>query len=291
MPHIDVPTTKPAPSVQDALGIARHAPSVWNRQPWQWRFDAKGLHLSADPERMSGVRDPLGRLTTLSCGVALHHGLVALLGQGWDGAVQRFPRGPSDTLVATVRLVPRRVISPRDMAMFLAIEQRRTETRPLAAPAHDHGVFAALRSSTKQHGVGITILDDHSAYLIVPSARLPLRTERLGHWGMDPDYSALAVLTTRHDTPRDWLRAGEALSEALLVATSHGLATCPVVDLADREDIAREARRCHSSDGWSEGWSEGALHHAQAVIRIGIRRYPALPRTNRRAVHDLLQCR
>ncbi|WP_149359735.1 nitroreductase family protein [Lolliginicoccus suaedae] len=288
MPHLDMPTTMPAPGVvQDALGIARHAPSVWNRQPWQWRFDTKGLHLYSDPERMSGVRDPLGRLTILSCGVALHHGMVALLGQSWEGAVQRFPRGISDTLVATVRLVPRHVTSPRDMAMFLAIEQRRTETRPLAVPAHDHAVFAALRATAEDHDVGITILDDHSAYLVAPAARLPVRTERLGHWGMDPDYSAIAVLTTRQDTPRDWLRAGEALSEALLVATSHGLATCPVVDLPDREGIAREAGRCDR--GTRHG--AGARDHAQAVIRIGIRRYPALPRTNRRAVHDLLQCR
>lgn len=33
----------------------------------------------------------------------------------------------------------------------------------------------------------------------------------------------IAVLTTPHDTRADWLRAGQALEHALLVATSHGV--------------------------------------------------------------------
>src|SRR5262245_54922876 len=58
------------------------APSILNSQPWRWRIDADLAQLRADHGRQLTTLDPQGRLLTLSCGVALHHAVVALSAAG-----------------------------------------------------------------------------------------------------------------------------------------------------------------------------------------------------------------
>jgi nitroreductase len=86
----------------------------------------------------------------------------------------------------------------------------------------------------------------------------------------------VAVLTTEHDEPDDWLRAGEALQNVLLVATSNGLSASFLCQPIERDDM-----RASSEQAWP--WPE----HPQMIIRLG---YGLSTRaTPRRPVEDAMQ--
>ncbi|AEF40390.1 nitroreductase family protein [Hoyosella subflava] len=276
--------------VREALNRARRAPSVWNRQPWQWRYDGDRLHLFADPERMSGVVDPDSRLLLVSCGTALHHGIIAMKGLGWDSTVSRFPVPGNHLLVASIKLSRSTGENGDELAMFLALDSRRTETRPLASLGPLSPVPRQLARFVEQRGVALTVLDSQGIDSIASAARLPTRSARLSKWGLEPDFADVCVLTTAEDTPEAWLHAGEALSAALLLATSLNVATCPVVDIEERAMISAEADRCGRQQHHQHQVAS-APKYAQAVVRIGLRRYPALRRSHRRNVRDVLQYR
>lgn len=86
----------------------------------------------------------------------------------------------------------------------------------------------------------------------------------------------LAVLTTRHDEPQDWLRAGEALQHVLLVATLSGLSASFLYQLIERDDMRPGGDRT-----WP--WPE----HPQMIIRLGYG-LGTLP-TPRRGCDDVMQ--
>jgi hypothetical protein len=68
----------------------------------------------------------------------------------------------------------------------------------------------------------------------------------------------LAVLTTEHDEPQDWLRAGQALQHVLLAATLGGLSASFLYQLIERDDMRSGGDRT-----WP--WPE----HPQMIIRLG----------------------
>jgi hypothetical protein len=121
----------------------------------------------------------------------------------------------------------------------------------------------------------------------VGSESTGLRRFPQGHLGQaphpltaGPDGATLMVLTTPGDGPADWLRAGEATSAALLVATESGLATTVLSQAAEvahtRRQLADTVLR--------------VPEHAQLVLRVG--RAPdgaaALPETPRRPLRSVL---
>lgn len=85
----------------------------------------------------------------------------------------------------------------------------------------------------------------------------------------------LAVLTTEHDEPGDWLRAGEALQHVLLVATLNGLSASFLYQVIERDDMLGGGART-----WPWPWPE----HPQMIIRLGYG-HPAVP-TPRRSPGD-----
>ena len=94
-----------------------------------------------------------------------------------------------------------------------------------------------------------------------------------------PDAGLLLVLATADDSQTAWLRAGEATSAVLLTATSLGLATCPLSQNTEVDDIRS---RLHDR-------LPPATGEPQLVIRTG---YPAdsaptLPATPRRCVDEV----
>jgi len=87
----------------------------------------------------------------------------------------------------------------------------------------------------------------------------------------------LAVLTTEHDEPEDWLIAGQALEDVLLVATVNGLAASFLYQVIERDDMRDPRPR-----SWP--WPE----NAQMIIRLG---YPTaeVPVTPRRSTAVSMQ--
>jgi hypothetical protein len=95
-----------------------------------------------------------------------------------------------------------------------------------------------------------------------------------------PDGATLMVLTTAGDGRFDWLRAGEATSAALLVATRIGLATTVLSQAAEVTETRRKL-------------ADVVLRvpeHAQLVLRVGRAPdgAPALPPTPRRPLRAML---
>lgn len=85
----------------------------------------------------------------------------------------------------------------------------------------------------------------------------------------------LALLSTRADTPVDWLRAGQALERVLLEATSAGLAGSLTSHPLESADLRTLARDPVTGRG-----------HVQMVLRLGYG--PWGPATPRRPVRDVL---
>ncbi|MDN0200030.1 nitroreductase [Streptomyces sp. S.PNR 29] len=85
----------------------------------------------------------------------------------------------------------------------------------------------------------------------------------------------LALLSTRGDTPADWLLAGQALERVLLEATLAGLATSLTSHPLETPDLRLLARDPLSGTG-----------HVQMVLRIG--HGPHGPATPRRPIRDVL---
>jgi hypothetical protein len=59
----------------EAAMAAEHAPSIHNSQPWRWVAGENSVELYREHNMRLRVTDPDDRLTTLSCGAALHHAL------------------------------------------------------------------------------------------------------------------------------------------------------------------------------------------------------------------------
>jgi nitroreductase len=90
--------------------------------------------------------------------------------------------------------------------------------------------------------------------------------------------SAIAVVVSDHDTPADWLAAGQALENMWLKVTAVGLAAAPLVAAVE----AGESTRARL---------QAAVHTdklPQSILRIGHSRRGALRPTPRRSVSDCL---
>ncbi|MFE2638620.1 Acg family FMN-binding oxidoreductase [Streptomyces scopuliridis] len=85
----------------------------------------------------------------------------------------------------------------------------------------------------------------------------------------------LALLSTAHDGPADWLRAGEALERVLLLATLHGLTSSFATQALEWPDLRWLLRDPLSGSG-----------HVQMVLRLGYG--PRGPATPRRSVKHVL---
>src|SRR4051812_46211033 len=89
-------------ALKAAAEAALRAPSILNTQPWRWRVTGDALELSADPDRQLPVIDPDHRLSTISCGTALHHARVALRAEGYAAEVDRLLGPARPNLLARI---------------------------------------------------------------------------------------------------------------------------------------------------------------------------------------------
>ena len=148
-------------TVRRVLGLASLAPSVHNTQPWWWRVNANLLELHADPDRQLTAADPHGRNMTISCGAALHQGVVAAEALGWPATVDRLPEGDPPGPLATLRL--HRGPQPDDAQHRLELlEERRTDRRRFTSWPVPVERLRSLAALSLPFGVRTTVVEDVS---------------------------------------------------------------------------------------------------------------------------------
>jgi nitroreductase len=132
-----------------AAEAALRAPSIFNSQPWRWRVSAAALELSADPDRQLAVVDPEHMMSTLSCGIALHHARTALNAEGRSHTVERLPDPTRPDLLARIRVTGTHTPDPADVRRYQASLIRHTDRRPFDGEPLPDTVTDRLRAAAE----------------------------------------------------------------------------------------------------------------------------------------------
>ena len=141
-----------AETIRTALTLATRAPSVHNTQPWRWAVGEHSLHLFADPELHLRHTDPDRRELMVSCGIALHHAVVALAALGWRARIHRFPNPADPMHLASLELSPSHV-SNQEVALAAAIPCRRTDRRHFSSWPVPHADIATIGARVARMGI------------------------------------------------------------------------------------------------------------------------------------------
>jgi nitroreductase len=136
-------------SLVAAAETALRAPSIFNTQPWRWRVTADALELSADPDRQLPVVDPEHMMTTISCGIGLHHARTALSAAGHSHDVARLPDPGRPDLLARIRITGSYPPEPADVRRYEAIRLRHTDRRPFGDEPVPDEAFERLRAAAE----------------------------------------------------------------------------------------------------------------------------------------------
>jgi len=249
--HTNSSTVQHAQAINDglvgAIAAAGYAPSIRNTQPWWWCLDGDTANLYLERSRVRTVTDPDLRQAILSCGAALHHVRTTLAAEGWRVAVTRMPDAADQDHFAHLRVEQSAPPDPEAVRHVRTIPLRHTNRRPVTgAPVGSEDV-RAIAASVRAEGAWLHILyPDQVLELGAAAGRAqhadsgePVWQAELAYWtGRDSaeapinaqhDRTALfAILYGRSDEPRDWLRAGEALSAGWLTATERGISVLPL---------------------------------------------------------------
>lgn len=145
-------------TIRAALGLAIQAPSVHNTQPWNWQVDNQGLHLFADFTRHLRSSDPDRRDLIVSCGVTLHHCVVALAALGWHAKVHRFPNPDDPAHLASIDVLPQ-TPGEVDIILAAAIRRRRSDRRPYNSWPVPGGDIALMGARAARGGVMLRQID------------------------------------------------------------------------------------------------------------------------------------
>lgn len=147
-----------ADTLRTVLTLATRAPSIHNTQPWRWRVNTNSLDLYCEPEMQLHRTDPDGRDLIISCGVALHHCVVALASLGWQAKVSRFPDPDNSRHLASIEVTPL-VPDHADIALAAAIPRRRTDRRAYNSWPVAGGDIAQMAARAARSGVMLRQVD------------------------------------------------------------------------------------------------------------------------------------
>jgi len=147
-----------AGTLEKVLALAIRAPSIHNTQPWRWRVNAASLDLYSKPDMQLHSTDPDGRELIISCGIALHHCVVALAAMGWQAKVNRLPDPADPCRLATIEVRPH-VPDHADIALAAAIPRRRTDRRAYSPWPVAAGDIAQMAARTARSGVMLRQVD------------------------------------------------------------------------------------------------------------------------------------
>ncbi|QLL10061.1 Acg family FMN-binding oxidoreductase [Mycobacterium vicinigordonae] len=141
-----------ADTLRTVLTLATRAPSIHNTQPWRWRVEPTSLQLFCEPDMQLQSTDPDGRDLIISCGVALHHCVVALASMGWHAKVSRLPDPDNPRHLAAIEVVAQ-VPDQSDIALAAAIPRRRTDRRAYSSWPVPGGDIAQMAARAARCGV------------------------------------------------------------------------------------------------------------------------------------------
>lgn len=194
-----------------AATAALRAPSIFNTQPWKWRVHDGVLDLSVDPDRRLRAVDPDSRMLTVSCGVALHHALVALAAHGRDADVAVLPDAGHPDLLARVVPTELRDPTPAERRMYQALLGRRTDRRPFGTdPVTDRQV-ELLEEAAAGTGAHVHVIQPSQVATIRVAASTAASIETA-----DPDYRAeLGRWTRRDPVDRDGVPAATTVPDSI----------------------------------------------------------------------------
>lgn len=242
-----------------AVSAARYAPSADNAQPWRWRLDDDGLDLFIDSSRMTGAGGPGDRIAAVGCGAALQHARLALAALGWRATVTRLPDAADPRHLARLHIDAVARIGRRAVQAAQNVRLRHTDPRPVTGEPLGPRDLESFTAAVEAEGSRLHVLrpDEILRLLLAspPAAELgPLEAqwyEELARWaGRGPGagetrHERAATFIVLHgpgDERVDWLRAGEALSAAWLVATEMHVSVLPLSAPVQRP-AARDALR------------------------------------------------
>jgi hypothetical protein len=241
---------------------AQKAPSVFNNQPWRFRYrlrdDRIELWLPAMRENVDRAR---AREYVISCGAALFNLRLAIRVAGHDLVLWLLPvpsaadfKHPQDRLLARVEIVTGRTKKPAlwEQELYEAIWRRHTNRWPYFAPA-PLPIITAMQDAAAKEGAWLRLLHPRDARrwtrreaevasLLAPPfpnrvsdanygprpTNLHRPVTRQDFWRDDIELPfehkpQLLALSTDDDQPVDWLRAGQALERAILTATRYSV--------------------------------------------------------------------
>ena len=142
-----------------AVGLAVHAPSVQNTQPWQFGHGERDIGVYADASRRLRVADPAGREMMISCGAALFTLRVALRYLGWLPTYQVFPDPAQPGLIARVSWNEERVApAGYEREMFSAVTARHTHRGGFGPDPLPSGTLALLRTEAAREGTMLRLV-------------------------------------------------------------------------------------------------------------------------------------
>jgi len=266
-------------TLRSALALAAAAPSIRNSQPWRWTVDPRNVDLHANPRRRPPTTDAQTRDMLVSCGAALHHLRVALAASWFACEVHRMPDPADPGHLAALEMRPRPA-GAVDLALAAAILRRRSDRRRFSVREVPDIFVTELIGRAEAEGASlrpVTAAGSRARLMDAICAAPDNLIYRPVHG--EPDRTVLMVLATATDDALARLRAGEALSAALLSATALGLATCALSRPLD-VGTSRQILVDELFDGAAD---------PQVVLRVG---WPPaghpLPPTPRRPIDSMI---
>ena len=208
------------------------------------------MDLYLERVRVRPVTDPDMRLAALSCGAALYHARTALAAAGWHATTERMPDAADQDHLARLRIDRTAPADSEAVRHLRTIPLRHTSRGPvtgLPVLAEDlHAITAAVRAE----GSWLLVLKPDQVIELAAAADHAQRDEGASAWRAELAYwtkgggighsgdqsisaeqdrgATFAVLHGHSDEPRDWIRAGEALSAGWLTATERGVSVLPL---------------------------------------------------------------
>lgn len=204
-------------SAERLVVAATMGPTIHDVHAWRLKVVPGLIEVHADPDRFRPMHDPAGRGLHLSSGAALVNLRLAAAQLGHEAVVRLLPDAGRPSVLASVRLAGRHRVTREERLLYAATLRPFLTDRPTAGSRPPLPLVNELGGAARLEGATL-----HP---------LPPAPGSVGQ---------RAVLTTRGDSPAEWLRAGQALQRLLLSGTARAVSTSflyETVDVPGVEDV------------------------------------------------------